>query len=235
MKIKNKTTKQKLLWLRDLSRDSWPMLIFMLMYILVFTLLEKATRLHYTVIHSPLDDRIPFIEYFVVPYFMWFGYIAFNMISLYLKDRRTYLSISVFLMIGMTVMLVVSFVFPNIQYLRPQVMPRNNLFTRMVAHLYKTDTPTNICPSIHVYNTVAVMLGLWRTDSSMHRKAFRIPMNIIGVLIILSTMFIKQHSVLDVAAAFGLSYASYLAVFRYHAGSILLRGNAGKQEPLQGE
>ena len=105
----------------------------------------------------------------------------------------------------------------------------------MVAHLYKTDTPTNICPSIHVYNTVAVMLGLWRTDSSMHRKAFRIPMNIIGVLIILSTMFIKQHSVLDVAAAFALSYASYLAVFRYHAGSILLRGNAGKQEPLQGE
>ncbi len=81
MKIKKKTTKQKLLWLRDLSRDSWPMLIFMLMYILVFTLLEKATRLHYTVIHSPLDDRIPFIEYFVVPYFMWFGYIAFNMIS----------------------------------------------------------------------------------------------------------------------------------------------------------
>ncbi len=69
----------------------------------------------------------------------------------------------------------------------------------------------------------------------LHRKAFRIPMNIIGVLIILSTMFIKQHSVLDVAAAFGLSYASYLAVFRYHAGSILLRGNAGKQEPLQGE
>ena len=52
MKIKNKTTKQKLLWLRDLSRDSWPMLIFMLMYILVFTLLEKATRLHYTVIRD---------------------------------------------------------------------------------------------------------------------------------------------------------------------------------------
>ncbi len=43
MKIKNKTTKQKLLWLRDLSRDSWPMLIFMLMYILVFTLLEKGS------------------------------------------------------------------------------------------------------------------------------------------------------------------------------------------------
>ncbi len=52
MKNEKKTTKQKLLWLRDISRDSWPMLIFMLMYILVFTLLEKATRLHYTVIQD---------------------------------------------------------------------------------------------------------------------------------------------------------------------------------------
>ena len=26
-------------------------------------------------IHSPLDDYIPFVEYFIVPYLLWFGFV----------------------------------------------------------------------------------------------------------------------------------------------------------------
>lgn len=55
----------------------------------------------------------------------------------------------------MTIFLIVSYAYPNAQHLRPVEFPRDNIFTDVVRWLYKTDTPTNILPSIHVFNSLA--------------------------------------------------------------------------------
>ena len=53
-------------------RHAW-VLLYGLIYMPWFVYLEGRTDVHYFLIHSPIDDYIPFIEYFIVPYLLWFA------------------------------------------------------------------------------------------------------------------------------------------------------------------
>ena len=164
---------------------------------------------------GPLADMIPFCEVFIIPYLMWFVYAFGFAFYMFLQDEKSYHEVAAFLVIGMTVFLAVSVFFPNILLLRPETMPRNNVFTYLVERLYAVDTPTNVTPSIHVYNSLAVMIAVWRTDAKLVRsKMSKILMTVLGFLIILSTMFLKQHSFSDVIVATGLALFSYILVYR---------------------
>ncbi len=192
-----------------------PMLIFMLLYCIGFKLLENWNRLHYTLIHTQLDDLIPFVEIFILPYLFWFIYMVLFTVYLAMFDEENYHRLCTFLAIGMTAFLIVSLFFPNILVLRPETMPRDNVFTRLCSFLYSIDTPTNVTPSIHVYNSIAVMITVWYSDAKvLGSKVSKVIITLLGALICLSTMFIKQHSVSDVIVATGMSIAVYIAVFR---------------------
>ena len=62
-------------------------------------------------------------------------------------------------MIGMTLFIVVSVVYPNELRLRPAGFDHDDIFTRLIINLYRTDNPTNVAPSIHVYNSLAIAGG----------------------------------------------------------------------------
>ena len=51
-------------------------LLYALIYMPWFTYLERHVTTDFYLIHSPLDDYIPFVEYFIVPYLLWFVYLA---------------------------------------------------------------------------------------------------------------------------------------------------------------
>ena len=134
---------------------------------------------------------------------------------MFLHDEERYHEIGTFLAIGMTVFLAVSVCFPNILYLRPDTMPRNNILTYLCERLYAVDTPTNVTPSIHVYNSIAVMITVWYTKAGIFRHLWsKIAITVQGLSIILATMFIKQHSFSDVVIATGLALFSYILVFK---------------------
>jgi len=193
-----------------------PMLMFMTVYLLAFSLLEKRRAVHYTEIHMWLDERIPFMEIFIIPYFLWFAFIALSVLYLYWNDRRNYDRAATLLYIGMTVFLIVSYVFPNIQYLRPHYIPRDNIFTDLVRYLYRTDTSTNVFPSIHVYNTLCCMAGMYRCRHTFAKKTWvRAGVTLLGVSIILSTLFLKQHSTADVIGAFAMFIPLHVLVYDY--------------------
>ena len=88
-------------------------------------------------------------------------------------------------------------VFPNGQDLRPAVFPRENVFTMLVARIYASDTNTNVLPSMHVIGSVAACIGAWYSRAL--RRWFPLVL-VVAVLIILSTVFVKQHSILDIFA-----------------------------------
>ena len=140
-------------------------LAYMIFYMLGFYILEHAGHRHYHVIHSVFDDMIPFCEYFIIPYCLWFVYLFVGIcwFIFFCRDRREYYKVVSVLAIGMTVFLIVSCVFPNQQDLRPAVFANSNIFTRMVEALYRTDTATNILPSIHVFNSVVLFIALNRS------------------------------------------------------------------------
>lgn len=91
-----------------------PLAIFGVIYVLWFYLLEHRTNVQYMVVHMNIDDYIPFCEYFVVPYLLWFAYVPAVLGYLFFKDRRNYDRCAVFLCTGMLIFLVISTFIPNI-------------------------------------------------------------------------------------------------------------------------
>ena len=71
----------------------------------------------------------------------------------------------------------------------------------MIARLYQTDSPNNILPSIHVYNSLGAWFAIQNSRLTRERPRLRMASLVMTSLIILSTMFIKQHSVIDVVGA----------------------------------
>ena len=88
----------------------------------------------------------------------------------------------------MTVFLVVSSLYPNGHYLRPHSFEHDNVFTHMVAWLYATDTPTNLFPSIHVYNSLGVHIAICNSKEFKDRPKLKLASFILMVSIILATM-----------------------------------------------
>lgn len=195
-------------------RHGIPLIIYGIIYLAWFFHLENTVVSHYRIIHVALDDYIPFCEVFVVPYMLWFAYVAVTVAYFFLRDRNDYFRIFTFLCTGMTIFLLVSTLWPNGHHLRPYVMPRDNVFTHLVAALYRTDTPTNLWPSIHVYNSLGCHIAVMKSQRLKKHRAVRIGSLILCVSIILSTMFIKQHSVYDVLTAFIMAGVMYALVYR---------------------
>ena len=181
-------------------RHGFIIAIYFVAYLILFGYLEQRPVRAYHVVHTVFDDMIPFCEIFIIPYLLWFPYVVMTVVYFLFrnKNKKEYFQLIFNLMMGMTVFLVVSYIYPNVQYLRPAVFPRSNIFTRLVAEIYRTDTPTNILPSIHVFNSLAVYFAIHHCQALKDRKWLRRGALILSVLIILSTMFIKQHSVIDV-------------------------------------
>ncbi len=192
----------------------WPMAIYGFFYMLWFGIIEGAERHNYLVLGSELDEAIPFVEAFVIPYLSWFPFMLVWGLVLLFADKGAYDRLSTFLMIGMTFFLIVSTLVPTAVNLRPAVLTRNNVFTDLIRLLWKADTPTNVWPSIHVFNTAAIYMAILR--STLYRK-MRTPVRIMlgawSVSICLSTVLIKQHSMLDVLA--GLIMMVVLSFFIY--------------------
>ena len=189
------------------------MCIYAVFYMIAFFYLEQRTGAVHQ-IHFGIDAYIPFCEVFIIPYLMWFGYVAFTVCFLCVRDQEESEKLVAFLMAGMTIFIVVSAVYPNGHHLRPVVFPRDNVFTRMIAVLYASDTPTNVLPSIHVYNSIAIMIAVWRRKCFKGRRLITGFMLALGVSIIFSTVLIKQHSMIDVLLAFILSGLMYSICYK---------------------
>ncbi len=194
-------------------RHGIPLLIYMAVYLGWFAWLEKTNQKNFYVIHVDLDDYIPFAEVFVVPYLLWFFYVSAVVVYLLLTDKQNFNKCFAFLATGMTVFLLISTLWPNGHHLRPPVMPRDNVFTQMISMLWQADTPTNLWPSIHVYNSMGAHFALTHSELG-RKKSMRIASGILALSIILSTMLIKQHSVFDVVTGIGLGSVMYLLVYK---------------------
>ena len=181
-------------------RHGW-ILSYLIIYQMWFIYVERTVTRRFHIVHMAVDDYIPFVEIFIVPYLLWFGYVAFAIAWFFFKDVQDYYKICTFLFVGMTVFLVVSTVYPNGHYLRPRVFERDNVFISMVKGLYMLDTPTNLFPSIHVYNSLGVHLAVMHSEKLREKKWVKRGSFVMMLSIIASTMFLKQHSVFDVITA----------------------------------
>ena len=191
---------------------------FCIFYLSGFSWLENrhVSGIHITA--CALDYKIPFQEIFIIPYLLWFVYIAATVIYFLLHEDENFNALAGTLALGMTLFLVVSAIYPNGLNLRPVTFERDNIFIRLVQFVYKNDTPTNVLPSIHVFNSLAVHMSLTNCEALRDHKGVRYGSLVLTLLIIMSTMFLKQHSVIDVCCGATLALFGYLFFYPQKAG-----------------
>lgn len=188
-------------------------LLFWPVFGLLFLLVERGwVREYYTPIHCPLDDKIPFCEYFLIPYLFWFVFLAGIHLYTLLYDIPSFQRLMRFLIVSYSLAMAVYILFPNCQELRPVEFPRDNVFTRFLAGFYQFDTNTNVCPSLHVIGSAAVLATAWHSRH-FHTPGWRCAFAVTALLISVSTVFLKQHSALDVLAAVPICAVAYQAAF----------------------
>lgn len=168
---------------------------------ILFLFLERLQpdRNYYSV-HCPLDDLIPFCEWALIPYLLWFVFLIGALAYTFFFDIRAFRRMMHFVMVTYTITILIYSFFPTCQNLRPDTFMRDNFFTRFIAWFYLFDTNTNVCPSLHVIGSFAAMLGLWDCKQFWDR-GWKVAFALIALCISLSTVFMKQHSILDVLAA----------------------------------
>lgn len=207
--------KHKFLYQLFLKYRHGLVLSYFFIYMAWFTHLEKTVTTHFTPIHSKLDDLIPFNEVFIIPYFIWFIYIFVTVAYFLLTSKQDFYKCCAYLFAGMTICLLIYTVFPNGHYLRVNLdtLGRSNVFTRMLAGIYSFDTATNVFPSIHVFNSVGACIAIYKCERLHKKKLLQWSILVLTIMICLSTVYLKQHSVLDVFGALVLNIVMYLVVY----------------------
>lgn len=185
----------------------WP--VFGILFLSVERLIPRS---HYVPVWCPLDDMIPFCEWFMIPYMFWFVFLVGMHIYLLLFDTRAFRRFLYFTILTYSVTILIYLIYPTCQELRPAEFPRDNFLTRFMAGFYEFDTNTNVCPSLHVVGSMAVGFAAW--DTPRFRTAFwRIVFMGTALLISISTVFVKQHSILDVFWGLVLCAGGYILVY----------------------
>lgn len=209
------------------------LLIFWPLFAFFFYFLERGwPGRDYYYIYSRLDDLIPFCEFFVIPYLLWFAAIFGTLVYGFFFDIPTFKRLMKFIIITYTAAVVIYAIFPNAQGLRPTEFTRDNVFTRFMKDFYEFDTNTNVCPSIHVMGAVGVMLAQWHSKA-LSKPIWRFLSVILCVSICLSTVFLKQHSILDVIPAVVICVVAYPFAFENLKYSIKIGKSKSCKKALQ--
>lgn len=169
---------------------------FAAVYFLWFFLLEQY-RNPILIVHSSLDDKIPFCEYFIVPYILWFFYIGITFLYFLNKERESFYGVCRYMFTGMIICLIIYTIIPTGLELRPE-LTNDNIFSKMVAVIYSVDTSTNVCPSIHVFNSIAINTVIQHSEVFKHKRLVHIGSYVLAIAICMSTVLLKQHSIIDV-------------------------------------
>jgi len=205
----------KELSMKALFKKYWHILFILYgaFYMPSFIFLEKNVT-EYHLIHCALDDKIPFVEVFIIPYLFWFIFMAIFLILFFFKSQGESVRLYSYLITGMTIAVITFFVYPSGLNLRPETLPRDNFFSSLVSRLYTTDTSTNVLPSLHIYNTLVITVGVFESKAFKHPTAVKIFTAVCAFLICLSTVFLKQHSLWDVLAGFVMAAALYPVFYK---------------------
>lgn len=173
--------------------------VYTAIYFIIFSFLEATVTPRF-IIHSPVDDYIPFCEYFIVPYLMWFIYVPAVLFYLVYNDRDSFWAMVKMMFVGNMLCLLIYALFPN-GVMPKQPVKSDNIFSQMVNILYYTDTPTNVCPSIHVLDTLSAHIALTRSKFVKNMTGLKFTSFAFFIMICISTVTLKQHSIIDIFAS----------------------------------
>jgi hypothetical protein len=145
-----------------------------------------------------LDKAIPVIKIFVVPYVAWLGYISLSLIYLCFKDHPLAFKTIIVFDLGLMICFIIYYFFQTEGPVRP-VITGNDFLSRMLEYVYGIDHPYNSFPSIHVMSSYLLIRAI--RGSSWKKQWHKWTIGCFSTSIILATLFIKQHVIMDVISS----------------------------------
>lgn len=181
-------------------------------YFVLYFLTENLIPLEKChVIHGFLDDVIPFREGFVIFYVGWYLLVFGALAYTFFYDVESFKKMQVYIMITQALAMLCYIVYPSVQDLRPAVFPRQNIFTWLLGIIYAFDTPSGVCPSLHVAYSIGI-LSVGLKDKELPAW-FKAALTVFVVMVCLAVCFVKQHSAIDVLVALPVCMIAELAVY----------------------
>lgn len=174
--------------------------LFLPVYLAVFFTIERCVTDPCWETQLPVDGLIPFCPYFIGFYMSWSPLLAVLGIYLLLRDGDGFRRYIWTLALSFFTAALFCVLVPNAQGLRPAALNVEDIFTWAVLLTYSLDTCTNVFPSVHVLGVVAAVSAVWHTPG-LRRGGWRWGTAAYGLVIIVSTLLVKQHALLDVLAA----------------------------------
>jgi membrane-associated phospholipid phosphatase len=158
------------------------------------------------ILRTPIDDALPVVKPFVIPY-VSLNYVVYFTLIVFLLCRTKLFHSAALAMITAFFVSYFFYFFFQTEVIRP-VLTGTDLFTRMIQNVYAGDNPYNDFPSLHTSISTLLAIHWFFFD----RRA-GIVASIWTALIVASTVFIKQHYVPDLISGLLLaSGASWLYI-----------------------
>ncbi len=213
------------------TKRQWIMMLYLPIHFVWYFALELAITTDYFPIHCELDNIIPFCEWFIFPYFSWFIYMVAAGLYFLFYDHEAFEHYMLSMIFGFFISTTICSVFPNGQDLRPSGY-NANFAAQIIKWTQEFDTNTNVFPSMHVVGALCAWFAIVKSKTLKPKVWIQVFNYLLCVLIILATVFLKQHSALDVLAGVVVSTAVFVFVYKGYAGKLLTKlENAISKEP----
>jgi len=180
-------------------------------------IMVTASMLLYQITNRPIGNvhhlsllceaNIPLIKEFVIIYHACYPFMFINLVLFLILNKVLFVESAVSIVLG-NVLAFFTYLMYQTEVPRPEIFG-NDLFSELLRLTYRVDMPFNGFPSQHVITTTIILIAILRSKRNKGYKIFSI---ILCTMILLSTLFIKQHTLLDVFGGVVYGSASYIIV-----------------------
>jgi len=189
----------------------WSRLLFSLILVITGIFYPICNRLaqesgNAIILKLPVDDLIPFVPVFIIPYCYWHLQIVMTLAFLILSSRtgrhlhRMVISLAVSDLIAAIIFLIL----PT-RMIRPEIQSAG-ILSDLVRLIYTIDLPYNLFPSKHVIWAI-ILNRIWAATGP-RRLWFQLLNHGGTLLIIASTVLIKQHYTPDILGGLAVALLS---------------------------
>ena len=205
-----------------------------LIFVVVLLISYFGNQLIYTIfdLHGSyypkidLDDKIPLISWFVYFYYLTFPLGIITFFYLAFKDKKLLYTVFLTLCISFAISGII-YLFAQTEFVKPDFTPVT--FTdKLVVWTWGSVNAINCFPSQHCFMAFAVMIACF-TCKKMN-VFFRIIASGLSVMIILSTVFIRQHYLLDIIASFDIMLSVFAFIYVFKLGNKLAERQENKRK-----
>ena len=164
------------------------------------TLLYFGCEFFQSKIHDvkrPVDDKIPFLPWTVLPYCFWFPMIVFYPLIVFRTDPHSYCGYLTTMVMEIVLSIVCYLIYPT-SFQRP--VPPDGFWGKFMKFVYHSSyRGLNCAPSLHCSSCFLVIcVSFTCAGMSLWVRVFTVS---IAIMIVLSTLTTKQHTLIDVLTA----------------------------------